>query len=239
MNPMLDRQITGWSVGRRRVRTLTVALGAGLCLGPGGPPAQAQTADQFQSAPVTPAAPKPRPQPRRPVAPEPEMVAPSVAPAPVPPPPAANLPSASEFWARVRQVALAQGVDVPLASNPPFDATGTPPQFRALLGAWGPGIWQGAAGADRMMLIVLGVGGDGSVRGVIGRSSGLGWSNYSEPIAGNRFVVHVLTTYEASGFVPSTRTAADDYWQFELRSDGRLYGSRRTDGAVTVLPRLQ
>lgn len=219
---------------RALLRTLVVV--AALALPAAGVRAQS---DPFQSHVLSAPAPaaKPRPQPRRPAETEPAAV---VAPAPAAPvpPPAQPLPSAGEVWARVRQTALTQGIDVPLASSPAFDAA-TLPQFRSLLGAWGPGVWQGSSADDRVILIVLGVGGDGVVRGVVGHHAGRGWSNFAASPAGNGFTMHVQLSYEASGRETSIRTIEDDDWRFELRSDGRLYGFRRGNASTIVLPRLQ
>lgn len=203
----------------------------GFCLLLVSLPAVAQNSDQFQSAPVAAPAPKPRPQPRVPVEPDPAVAAPAQ-------PPAPSLPPAAAIWARVRQVAQTDGISVPLASDPPFDAAGTPSQFRALLGAWGSGVWQGTPSGDKLILIVLSVDGGGNVHGVVARGLGTDWSYYSAPMAGNHFTVHIQTTYNASGFVPGTRALEDDYWQFELRPDGRLYGSRSTNASSIVLARL-
>jgi len=210
----------------------------GVCLLLVSLPARAQTSDQFQSAPVAAPTPKPRPQPHPPVEPDPYAATPPAAMAPAPPP-VASLPPSGAIWARVRQVAQTDGISVPLASDPPFDAVSASPQFRILIGAWGPGAWQGSPGGDKLILIVLGVDGAGNAHGVVARSQGTDWSYYSAPIAGNRFTVHIQTTYAASGFIPSTRTLDDDNWQFELRPDGRLYGSRKANASSIVLARLQ
>ncbi|MFI5353951.1 MAG: hypothetical protein ACHQZS_13445 [Candidatus Binatales bacterium] len=202
-------------------------------------PARAQNADPFQSAPVvaTPA-PKPRPQPRSPVEPDPYVAIPPAALAPTLPP-VASLPPSGVIWARVRQVAQTDGISVPLASDPPFDASTASPQLRILVGAWGPGAWQGSPVGDKLILIVLGVDGGASVRGVVARSLGTDWSYFSAPVTGNGFSVHIQTTYEASGRFNTTRALEDDYWQFELRGDGRLYGSRSTSASNIVLAKLQ
>lgn len=202
-------------------------------------PARAQNADPFQSAPVvaTPA-PKPRPQPRSPVEPAPYVAAPPAALAPTLPP-VASLPPSGVIWARVRQVAQTDGISVPLASDPPFDAASASPQLRVLVGAWGPGAWQGSPGGDKLILIVLGVDGGASVRGVVGRSLGTDWSYFSAPVTGNGFSIHIQTSYEASGRFNTTKALEDDYWQFELRADGRLYGSRSASASNIVLAKLQ
>jgi hypothetical protein len=202
-------------------------------------PARAQNADPFQSAPVvaTPA-PKPHPQPRSPVEPDPYVAAPPAALAPTLAP-VASLPPSGVIWARVRQVAQTDGISVPLASDPPFDASSASPQFRILVGAWGPNAWQGSPGGDKLILIVLGVDGAANVHGVVGRSSGVDWSYFNAPMAGNGFTVHIQTTYNASGFVASTRALEDENWQFELRADGKLYGSRSANASNVVLAKLQ
>lgn len=152
-------------------------------------------------------------------------------------PPAPSLPPPGANWARVRQAAQADGIGVPLASDPPFDTSSASPQARMLVGAWGPGTWQGSAGGEKLMLIVLGVDGGTTVRGVVARSGGINWAYYNAPLAGNRFTAHITSTYEASGLVSSTRTMEDENWQFDLRPDGTLYGSR--NGSTIVLARLQ
>ena len=202
-------------------------------------PVKAQNTDPFLSAPVvaTPA-PKPRPQPRSPVEPDPYVAAPPAALAPILPP-VANLPPSSVIWARVRQVAQTAGISVPLASDPPFDASSASPQLRILVGAWGPGVWQGSTGGDKLILIVLGIDGGASIRGVVARSLGTDWSYFSAPVTGNGFSIHIQTSYEASGRFNSTRAVEDDYWQFELRADGRLYGSRSASASNIVLAKLQ
>ncbi|HEV2187468.1 MAG TPA: hypothetical protein VGR70_09685 [Stellaceae bacterium] len=213
------------------------AIGFSLLLVSG--PAGAQNTDPFQSAPVvaTPA-PKPRPQPHSAVEPDPYAAAP---PAPIAPtsPPVATLPPSSVIWARVRQVAQTDGISVPLASDPPFDASSVPPQLRILVGAWGPGAWQGSPVGDKLILIVLGVDGGASVRGVVARNLGTDWSYFSAPVTGNGFSIHIQTSYEASGRFNTTRALEDDYWQFELRADGRLYGSRSATASTIVLAKLQ
>ncbi len=220
--------------------TWTYAIGFSLLLA--GLPAEAQNTDPFQSAPVvsTPAtpAPKPRPQPRPAVAPDPYAAAPPAALAPAPPQ-APSLPPSGAIWAQVRQVAQMDGISVPLASDPPFDASSAAPQFRTLVGAWGPGAWQGNAGGDKLILIVLGVDGAASVHGVVARGLGTDWSYFTAPMTGNGFSVHIQTTYAASGFVTGNRSLEDEYWQFELQPDGRLHGSRSTGAANIVLAKLQ
>jgi hypothetical protein len=217
--------------------TWTCAIGFSLVLA--SVPAGGQSTDPFQSAPVvaTPA-PKPRPQPHPPVEPDPYVAAPPAALAPAPPQ-APILPPSGAIWARVRQVAQSDGIGVPLASDPPFDVANAAPQFRILVGAWGPGAWQGSPGGDKLILIVLGVDGGANIHGVVARSLGTDWSYFSTPMTGNGFSVHIQTTYAASGFVPSNRSLEDDYWQFELRPDGRLYGSRSTNTSNVVLSKLQ
>jgi hypothetical protein len=223
---------------RRGGGVLAWAQTLGVCLLLVSLPAGAQTSDQFQSAPVAAPTPKPRPQPHRPVEPDPYAAAPPPAMAPAPPP-VASLPPSGAIWARVRQVAQTDGISVPLASDPPFDASSAAPPFRALVGAWGPGVWQGNPSGDKLILIVLGVDGGAGVHGVVARGSGTEWSYYSAPMTGNRFTAHVVTTYAASGFDVGTRTSDDDYWQFELRPDGRLYGSRKANASNVVLEKLQ
>lgn len=223
------------------------ASAIGLCLLLISTPAGAQNQDPFQSAPVTtpaaPAAPapkpepQPRPQPRHPVEPDPYAVMPPSAYAP-PPPPVPSLPPSNVIWAHIRQVALADGIDVPLASDPLFDISSASPQTRILVGAWGPGAWQGMD-EDRVMLIILAVDGGTNVRGVVARSTGVAWSDFSAPMMGNRFSIHIQTTYEASGRFNTTRALEDEYWQFQLQPDGRLYGSRSSSPATVVLAKLQ
>lgn len=236
--------------GRRGRAISAWGYAIGLCVLLADAPAKAQTQDPFQSAPVTttpaapaapvtPAAPAPKPQPRpqphRPVEPDPYAAMPApVAPAP---PPAASLPPPGVMWARIRQVAQSSGIGVPLASDPPFDIAGAGPQFGILVGAWGPGIWQGPPG-DRLMLIVLAVDGGASVRGVVARDVGTDWANFSAPMSGGGFAVHIQTSYEASGRFNTTRTLEDEFWQFQLRPDGRLYGSR-ANGSTVVLDKLR
>ena len=225
---------------RRRTGTMRRAYAIGLCLLLAAMPAKAQTTDPFQSAPVTtPAAPatpapKPHPQPRPPV--EPDLYA--TPPSAYVPPPTPSLPPSGAIWARVRQVAQADGISVPLASDPPFDLSSAAPQFRILVGAWGPGIWQGTEG-DKLILIILGVDGGANVRGVLARGLGTEWANFSAPMTGNAFSIHIQKSYEASGRFNTTRALEDEYWQFELRSDGRLYGSRSSSPATVVLAKLQ
>jgi hypothetical protein len=203
-------------------------------------PAVAQNTDPFQSAPVaTPApAPKPRPHPRPPASPDPYAVAPPARFAPAVPP-VANLPPSGAIWARVRQVAQADGISVPLATDPPFDASSAAPEFRILVGAWGPGVWQGSPSGDKLILIVLGVDGGANVHGVVARGLGTDWSYFSAPMAGNGFSIHIQTSYETSGRFSTSRALEDEYWQFELHLDGRLYGSRAANGSGIALAKLQ
>jgi hypothetical protein len=197
------------------------------------PLAVAQSPDAFREAtPPTasaPTVPRPRPSPE---AVAPQSPEPAVAPAP-------TLPSAGQIWARVRQVAQAEGIGVPLAGIPAFDVAGTPPQYRALLGAWGPGAWQGNPGG-KMILIVQSADGDGNVKGVIGTNAGSdSWYNFTTRLSGDRFTVHFQQSYYKSGFMPGTEVTADNYWPFELRADGKVYGSRDNGALAIVLPRLQ
>lgn len=199
-------------------------------------PAAAQNSDVFREGapPVAPAAPRPRPAPR------PEPGVPSIAPQTVQPPVAAPvLPSAAELWPRIRQAAQSAGVAVPLASNPPFDELATPPQYRALLGAWGPGAWQGSPAGDRLVLVIQSVDAQGNVRGIVGtNSTGDSWSNFTASTASNRFTVHFQRTYSRQGFVPSTEVLSDDYWQMEPRG-GMIAGSRNNGASTIMLPRLR
>jgi hypothetical protein len=223
---------------RRGSSVLTWAQTFGVCLLFESLPAGAQTSDQFQSAPVVAPTPKPRPQPHPAVAPDPYAAAPPAAMAPAPPP-VASLPPSGAIWARVRQVAQTDAISVPLASDPPFDAASASPQFRILIGAWGPSAWQGSPGGDKLILIILGVDGGANVRGIVARSLGTDWSYFSAPMTGNGFSVHIQTSYEASGRFASTRALEDDYWLFALRPDGRLYGSRSGNASNVVLAKLQ
>jgi len=213
---------------------------AGLLLA--GTPASAQSNDPFREATPPPPAGAPDPAPPRPrPAPEPEPV---VAPTPPPQPavvPVPTLPSAAQIWARVREVAQAESVRVPLASSPPFDVAGTPPQHRPLLGAWGPGTWQGSPAGDKVVLVIQSVDGDGNVRGVICTTSGPGdWSNFTAPLTGNRFTVHFQQSYSAlAGNGAGTRGFTDNSWTFEFHADGRLSGSRGNGTSTVVLQRLQ
>jgi hypothetical protein len=222
---------------RRGSGVLTWVQTFGVCLLLVSLPAGAQTSDQFQSAPVAAPAPKPRPQPHPLVEPDPYAAAPPATMAPAPA--VASLPPSGAIWARVRQVAQTDGISVPLASDPPFDAASASPQFRILVGAWGPGTWQGTPGGDKLILIILGVDGGASVHGVVARGVGTDWSNFSAPMTGNGFSVHIQTSYESSGRFATTKSLEDENWQFELRPDGRLYGSRGANASNVVLPKLQ
>jgi hypothetical protein len=217
--------------------TWPCAIGFSLVLA--SVPAAGQSTDPFQSAPVaaTPP-PKPRPQPRPPAEPDPYGTAPPAALAPALPQ-APILPPSGAIWARLRQVAQSEGIGVPLASDPPFDTANAAPQFRLLVGAWGPGAWQGSAAGDKLILIILGIDGAANIHGVVARSLGTDWSYFNAAMTGNGFSVRIQTTYAASGLVSSNRSLEDDYWQFELRPDGRLYGSRTTNASNVVLAKLQ
>ena len=126
---------------------------------------------------------------------------------------------------------------MPLAGIPPFDVAGTPAQYRALLGAWGPGAWQSNP-ASKIILVVQSVDGGGNVRGVIGtNSSSDSWYNFITRLSGDRFTVHFQQSYNKGGYIPETAVAADNYWPFELRADGTVYGSN--GASAIVLPRLQ
>ncbi|HML09915.1 MAG TPA: hypothetical protein VK432_03580 [Stellaceae bacterium] len=210
-------------------------------------PAAAQSNDPFREAtppqpqPVAPAPLPPRPRP----APEPEPV---VAPAPPPQPavaPVSTLPSAAQIWARVREVAQAESIAVPLASSPPFDQAGTPAQFRALLGAWGPGTWQGGSAGEKMVLVIQSVDSDGAMHGVVGKSAGppfpAAWSMATGTTGTGRFVLKGI-------FLGSNPPGANNLvasrplefaWAFEFRADGKLYGSRDNGASTVVLARLQ
>lgn len=224
--------------GRRGSGVLAWTFATGFSLLLASLPAAAQNSDPFQSAPVAAPAPKPRPQPRTAVEPDPYAGTPPAALAPTAPP-VASLPPSGAIWARVRQVAQTDGISVPLATDPPFDASNAAPQFRILVGAWGPGIWQGSSGGDKLILIVLGVDGGANVHGVIARSLGTDWSYFSAPMTGSGFSIHIQTSYETSGRFSTSRALEDEYWQFELRPDGRLYGSRSANGSNIALAKLQ
>jgi hypothetical protein len=199
------------------------------------PPAAAQNVDVFREG-----APPPAPSVAKPVHPRPapqsEPEYPAVTPSPAAPAP--TLPPTPQVWARIRQAALAAGVAVPLASSPPFDEVTTPPQYRALLGAWGPAAWQGAN--EKMILIVQSVDPQGTVRGIVGTNyTGDSWWNFAAPIAANRFVVHFQRTYYRQGYMPGTVPLADNNWPIELRADGMLVGSRDGGASVIMLSRLR
>jgi len=200
-------------------------------------PAVAQSNDPFretappQAGAAAPTLPHPRPAlGAEPAAPSPQ---PGLALAPA-------LPAAAQVWARVREVAQGQGIAVPLASSPPFDVAGTPPQYRALLGAWGPGAWQGGTAGSKIILVVQSVDGDGNVKGIIGTNSGGdGWFNFTARFTGDRFTVHFQQSYYKSGYMAGAEVAADNYWPFVFYPDGKLSGSRDNGASSVVLPRLQ
>lgn len=81
--------------------------------------------------------------------------------------------SAADFEARVRSVAQAEGIAVPLAQPFPVDTTSTPPEYRKWLGAWGPGAWRDAGDltGQKMMIIIQGVDGSGNARFIYGVGS--------------------------------------------------------------------
>jgi hypothetical protein len=201
-------------------------------------PAAAQSPDPFRSTAPAPApAPRPRPAPTYPS--EPAVVAPQ----PAPPPAAAaapSLPSASQIWTRVREVAQAQGISVPLSGTRPLDETGTPQQYRALLGAWGPGTWQGDPGGDKAILVVESVDSSGYLHVVAGKSSGktvpAAWVASVAPIAGDRFTLQI--SYSVGGGWSRT-LVFEETWQFEFRPDGKLYGARNGKASSIVLDRLR
>jgi hypothetical protein len=204
-------------------------------------PAAAQNSDVFRegappaSAPAVNAV-RPHPVPRS----QPEY--PAIAPPPDQPPVASApaLPPAAQLWARVRLAAQSASVAVPLASNPPFDEVATPPQYRALLGAWGPAAWQGSPAGDRLILVIQSVDAQGNVRGIVATSDGGdSWSNFTAPIASNGFTVHFQRGYYREGFTPGMAILADNYWQIEPRAGGVLSGSRDGGASTIVLPRLQ
>jgi hypothetical protein len=122
-----------------------------------------------------------------------------------------------------------------MSGTPPFDVGDTPAQYRALLGAWGPGVWQGG---DKAILIVEKVGDDGNVQGIIGRSDG-GWYPYLTPMSGNQFTVRIEYSRITGAMGSPTQHMVEAREQFELRSDGKLYGSRNGSASTIVLSRLQ
>lgn len=198
--------------------------------------------DPFQMAPADPA-PAPKPPSRPHPAPEPEAVAP--APPPVAPQPAVApapaMPPADQLWARIRQVAQAVGIRMPLASSPPFDEAGTPSQYRALLGAWGPGTWQGNSNGEKAILIVEGVDGSGNMHAVAGKSDGgslpAAWAMSLGSVAsGGRFLLKI--GWRFSEYQHGTNQL-EQVWQMELRPDGTLAGSRDNGASTIVLRRLQ
>ena len=200
--------------------------------------ADAQSSDIFREGapPSAPAMPRPRPVPRS----EPDF--PAVVPPAVQPPVASApaLPSAAELWPRIRQAAQSAGVAVPLASNPPFDELATPPQYRALLGAWGPAAWQGNPAGDRLILVIQSVDTQGNIRGIVGtNATGDSWSNFAASIASNRFTVHFQRSYYRQGFAPGTEVLSDESWQMEPRGGGMIAGSRNGAASIITLPRLR
>jgi hypothetical protein len=224
-----------------RIVMLRAGVVVTCCLLLAAAPTRAQNSDIFREDAPPAAAPPPKlaPRPRIYSPPEPAAVAPAPQPAVVAPAP--TVPSASQLWAKVRQAAASQGIAVPLASSPPFDVAGTPPQYRTLLGAWGPGTWQGNPAGDRMIFVIEGVN-DGSLRGVVGKSSDAWlpamWSAISTSIAGTRFGVDITNTSRV-GIVGQNTNHAILTWSFEMRPDGTLTGSRDNGASTVVLPRLQ
>jgi len=183
-------------------------------------PALAQNSDPFRSA--SPSQPAPTPTTLQPTAPGPSV--------------ASTLPPAPQIWANVRQVAQAGGILVPLAGNPVFDESGSSPQYRALLGAWGPGTWQGDPAGEKIILVIQSVDASGNARGVVGRSSSDGWFTYTTQIVGNHFTLEVPVTFHNSGYL--TRVEKD-LWTFEVRADGSLSGSRNGKASSVALSRLR
>ena len=207
-------------------------------------PAAAQEPDPFRSAAPPVAAPAPASRPRPPPAPEiePAFVAPPPAPAPpVAAPPVPSLPTASQLWARVRQVAQAEGIAVPLSGNPPVDETGTAAQYRALLGSWGPGTWQGVPGGDKLLLVIQSVDAEGRLRGVAGVSGGTTgpafWFSLNSPVSENRFVVQVVHDISLSNHPTGQRYSEE--WSLELRTGGTLFGTRYDNKSTVTLSQLQ
>jgi hypothetical protein len=217
------------------------------CLLLAAAPARAQNSDIFrEDAPPAPApapAPKPAPRPHVYSQPEPEIVAPALPPAPAQPvvAPTPNLPSAAQLWTRVRQVANGEGIAVPLSGTPPFDLAGTPPQFRLLLGAWGPGVWQGTSG-EKTILVIQSVDSDGAVRGFVGKSAGASlpaaWGMATGVAAGGRIALQAVFFGAATNF-GSKAPSAEVSWTFQLRPDGTLAGSRDNGASTIALRRLQ
>lgn len=207
------------------------------------PPSPTHAQDPFQSAPVAPAA--PRPAPRSYPAPRPREAVPPPAMVPAPTQPAGAsvppLPSTGQIWSRVRQVAQAEGIAVPLASSPPINEAGTPPQYRGLLGAWGPAAWQGSPAGDKIILVVQGVDAGGTVQAVAAISSGdtfpAMWQPSTSPMAGGRFSVRFDFALENRFHGQIANISRS--WEFELRSDGRLYGLRNDRQSSITLSRLQ
>jgi hypothetical protein len=185
------------------------------------PLALAQNSDPFRSASPSQSAPTP------------------TTPQPAPPRPgpvvASTLPPAPQIWANVRQVAQAGGILVPLAGNPVFDESGSSPQYRALLGAWGPGTWQGDPAGEKIILVIQSVDASGNARGVVGRSSSDGWFTYTTQIVGNRFTLEVPVTFHNAGYL--TRVEKD-LWAFEAQPDGSLSATRNGNASSIVLSRL-
>jgi hypothetical protein len=208
-------------------------------------PSAAQNSDIFRedAPPAVAPAPRPAPHPRTYSQPEPEVAAPTPPQPPLQPAvaPAPSLPSASQIWAKVRQVAASQSISVPMASNPPFDVAGTPPQYRVLLGAWGPGTWQGNPGGDKAILVVEGVDGGGNIHVMACESEG-GWQpgywamSTGSIAPGNRFTLNIarrISEYQHGA------NQSEQVWQMTLRPDGTLAGSRDNGASTVVLQRLQ
>jgi hypothetical protein len=195
--------------------------------------------DPFRSAPEQ-AAPKPVPHPRP--APEPEPVAVVPQPAPTPPPnqPAVvaipRLPPLAEIAARVRQAAQENKIAVPLAdSNYAVDEARTPPEYRSLLGPWGPGTWNNGS-PNSIILMVLDVDGAGNARVIYATTSARNFSaNWQVRPA--RIVAGKLL-FENPNPVRGQPPISHAY---ELRADGFLHGervniSRDLDSTITLPP---
>ena len=129
---------------------------------------------------------------------------------------------------------------VPLASDPPFDETGTPPQSRGFLGVWGPGIWRGDPAGAKLLLIVTGVDAEGRARGVIARSYPISWRPFTAPLADGQLKIH-LEQLRSAGSVPTVGLGAapEEDWQFDLLAGPALHGTRNGGRSTIELTRMQ
>jgi Caspase domain len=141
-----------------------------------------------------------------------------------------RLPPPSEITARVQQVAKQEGIGEPPSLE--FYGATTPPEYRMLLGPWGPAAWNaGPRGIqNRIILIFLGINSVGNGH-VVYCSSPHGYgATCGEEIA--RVINGKIM------FSTTLKDGTQVSHEYELGNDGKLHGVRGGNDII-VLPPLR